>query len=252
MVRRYSLMAGVTLVVAPLLALALEFMQVDAFARHRWRDLLVVLLPLAASMSGAVMLDLSLTIGRAAERLAPAPPDRTAPRRAAARVRAWHVALSVAALLLAASVADRAQRDRSAAELLQRAHATRAAFANAIETMADYRYHAEWVNAAADRLALMRVQGGYSAVTLIVRDSIDGQSVTLEFGRGASIDADRREPRLDHVLATGADERAYLDSVFGAGHTTPRLAACRGSLCVMLPVQAQRGVVVLRFVDDGG
>jgi hypothetical protein len=250
MTRRFSVIAGITLVLTPVLGLVLELMELKTFRRFGLRDMTGFLLLLSMAMFGSVMLNLTLTISRVAERLAPNATGRAAGQTGSSGFRPKRVIGIFIAVLVAIGVIDHLAVRRIEAELTERANQSTTRFANAIEKMANYRYEEGWISDTSRHLALMERQGSYSNVSLILRDAINEQAVYLTFRAGTSTSDDEAEPRIRHALQATAEELAYLDGVFDSGNMVARFWARSERYEVLLPVKAGGRVVVLRFGDD--
>lgn len=144
-------------------------------------------------------------------------------------------------------VGDIATSKKKEQYLATSAEALVAEQAEAVETLADYKFSKEYINSASVAIALLsKIDEEFPRVTAIHQDEINGKQVILGFS--SSRYRRKEEPeRVDYILSTSKEEREYIYSVFSGASLKYRFSSNDGKHEIYYPVNTNKGIVVLHL-----
>jgi hypothetical protein len=152
----------------------------------------------------------------------------------------------IAALLF---VGDMASSQRKQARLAEAANILAQEQAHIIDRIADYRFSRDYLKQTSADIKLMsKVDENFPEVTAIVRDTIEGKPMLLAFG---DYFYETKEPayKVDYILSTSAEERAYLNEIFDGVRTDYLFSAHDGRYEIYYPVKTDNGTIVFHLSE---
>ena len=122
------------------------------------------------------------------------------------------------------------------------------------DRLLQYEFGDSWLTSTAETLNFFqRTEQNFPHVSLVVRDSLDGQPVYLGFNDYGTLRNDKGEiiqpERKQYLIPTTLEEREYLERVFTGATTESSFSASDGNYKLFYPFVKDGKVVIFMFSD---
>ncbi len=119
-----------------------------------------------------------------------------------------------------------------------------------IEELARYEFSKDYVEKVSSLLKLLsRVDESFPRIALILRDTIEGRPILLEFGPVYYASEEDRMEKVDFIFSTSPEERTYLNRVFDGNTSEVKFSASDGNYELYYPIPTQHRIIVLYLSD---
>jgi len=133
---------------------------------------------------------------------------------------------------------------------------------NKIEQIAAYSFSTDYIDQTADFLKTVeKIEKSFPHVSVIVKDTIDGQAVFLSFSSNEHgqrknssnehSEKKKQDPeKSDYIYSTSVKERVYLESVFSGKVSDYRYDAHDSKYELYYPVKTKSGKIVVIYLNQ--
>lgn len=119
-----------------------------------------------------------------------------------------------------------------------------------VNRLSQYEFTQKYIeNAREDISVLSEVEEKFPSVTVIVRDSINGNSVLLGIGRYSYYTDDKELVKSKFILSTSSEEREYINSVLDGVTTKHRFSSHDGRYEIYYPATTEFGTIVIHLSE---
>jgi len=120
--------------------------------------------------------------------------------------------------------------------------------AEAVETLSEYNFSKDYINNATFNIKLLsKIDEKFPQVTVIQQDSINNKKVLLGFHIHSYLNEKNQPQKVDYILSTSKEERAYLYSVFSGNTSDYNFSSNDGRYEIYYPVETDKGLIILHL-----